>query len=74
MKTMAALNIRLAIRNLVVATVISLVYLVGKHFQATHNKSSVGLSTIKGSVKTNNVSQQRNNGLVIKKRIYDAQW
>jgi len=38
---MKMFNTRLAIRNLVIATVLSVVYLLGKHFQANHNITGV---------------------------------
>ncbi len=40
-------NTRLAIRNLVIATVLSLAYLFGKHLQATSNAAQVNPLKIK---------------------------
>jgi hypothetical protein len=47
MKMMKLYNTRLAIRNLAIATVLCLVYLVGKHLQATNNAASVSPLKIK---------------------------
>ncbi len=44
---MTLFNTRLAIRNLIIVTAISLVYLFGKHLQAIHNVSGVGVLKIK---------------------------
>ena len=39
MKVFTLYNSRLAIRNLIFATLISIVYLIGKHYQGTHQIS-----------------------------------
>jgi hypothetical protein len=38
---MKTFNTRLAVRNLVIATVLSVAYLLGKHLQENHNTSGV---------------------------------
>lgn len=40
MTTMNHFNKRLAIRNLIIVTVLSVAYLLGKHFQPIHNTST----------------------------------